>query len=84
MMSSISLFEVIDTVVPDPRFFFFSWIPASDAAAYAVNANGIKTLLANILSTFSIFSNDPRGLPRAYPECTVLDKWIFDNFILVD
>ena len=83
-MSSISLFEVIDTVVPDPTFFFFSWIPASDAAAYAVNANGIKTLLANILSTFSIFSNDPRGLPRAYPECTVLDKWIFDNFILAD
>ena len=44
-MSSISSFDVISVVVPDPNNFFC--IPASAADVAAVNPNGIKTLLAN-------------------------------------
>ena len=39
-ISSVSLFKVINVVVLDPRFF--SWIPASDANASAVNADGLN------------------------------------------
>ena len=51
--------------VTDPKYFL--WIAASVADAPAVNLNGIKTLLANGLSTFFIkgnpvFSNDPKTL----------------------
>ena len=43
----------------------------------AVNPNGIKTLLANILSTFLIkdnpfFSNSPENLPKNPPDCSIL------------
>ena len=48
----------------------------------------LKTLLANGLSTFikgkPVFSNDPRSLPRTPSDCTILDSWVFDNFILAD
>ena len=62
MILFISLFEIINVVLPDPNIF--SWIAASVADAAAVNPNGIKTLLANGLSTFLIkdnpvFSDDP-------------------------
>ena len=48
----ISLFEIINIVLPDPNIFL--WIAASVADAGAVNPNGIKTLLANGFRTFSI------------------------------
>ena len=51
-MSFISSFEIINVVVPDPKIFF--WIAASVAYAADVNPNGIKTVLANGLSTFFI------------------------------
>ena len=46
-------------------------------AAAAVNPNGIKTLLANALSTFfikgnSVFSNGPKRLPKNSPDCAIL------------
>ena len=46
-------------------------------------------LLANGLSTFYIksnltFKNGPRSLPRDPPDCTILSKWVFANFILAD
>ena len=46
-------------------------------------------LLANGLSTFYIksnpaFKNGPRSLPKDPPDCTILGKWVFDNFILAD
>ena len=55
----------------------------------AVNPNGIKTLLANILSTFLIkdnpfFSNSPENLPKNPPDCSILCNWVFVNFILGD
>ena len=31
-----------------------------------------------------IFSNCPNVLPRNPPDCTILSKWVFDNFILAD
>ena len=49
-MSSISSFDIISVVVPDP--IIFSCIPASAADAAAINPNGIKTLLAYGLITF--------------------------------
>ena len=49
-MSSISSFDIISVVVPEPQIFLC--IPGSAADAAAVNPNGIKTLLANGLTTF--------------------------------
>ena len=47
------------------------------ADAATVNPNGIKTLLANGLSTFPIksnpvFSNGPESLPKNPPDCCFL------------
>ena len=65
----------------------FSYASVADVAA--VNPNGIKTLLANGLSTVPIkdnpvFSNDPKSLPRNPRHCSILCNWVFDNFILAD
>ena len=30
------------------------------------------------------FSNDIKSLPRNLSHCTILDNWVFDNFILTD
>ena len=54
MISSFSLFEIINAVMPDPKIFF--WIAASDADAATVNPKGTKTLLANYVSTLFINS----------------------------
>ena len=103
-MSYISSFDIISVVVfggkgegrrkreeewrqPDPKTFLC--IPASAADAAAVHSKGIKTLLANGLTTFFIkvnpvFSNGPRSLSRNTPDCTILDNWVFDKLILID
>ena len=52
-------------------------IQTSLADNAAVNPNGIKELLANVLTTFFIkdnpaFSNGPKSLPKSPPECPVL------------
>ena len=62
---------------------------ASVADAAAVNPNGIKTILANGLSTFSIkdnqvFSGGPRSLPANPTDCPILCNRIFHNFILTE
>ena len=71
MILFISLFEIINVVFPDPNIFL--WIAAPVADAGAVNPNGIKTLLANGLSTFPIkgnpvFSNTCKSLPKNPPD----------------
>ena len=75
-MSSISSFDIISVVVPDPQIFLC--IPASAADTAAVNPNGIKTLLANSLITFlkdnPVLSNGLRTLPRNPPDCIILDN----------
>ena len=48
--SSISSFDIISFVVPEPKIILF--IPESAADAAAVNHNGNKTLLDNVLITF--------------------------------
>ena len=73
--------------MPDPNIFL--WIAASVADAGSVNPNGIKTLLANGLSTFPlegnpVFSNGPKMLPENPPDWPILCNWFFDNFILTD
>ena len=67
MISFISLFKIVDVVLPDLSTFV--WIAESVAGATAVNCNSIKTLLANGLSTFfiignQVFSNGPKNLPK--------------------
>ena len=86
--SSISSFEIINVVrcaafegrkANVPRWVsnpFFLCIPSSSFDVAAVNGNGIKTFLADILSRFFIkvkpvFSNDPRNLPRNPPDFTI-------------
>ena len=59
--------------MPDQNIFL--WIAVSVVAA-AVNPTGIKTLLANGLSTFlieenPIFNNGPKSLPNNPPNCTI-------------
>ena len=72
----------------DPNIFLR--IAASVAAsAAAVYPNGIKTLLANGLSTFSIkgnpvFSNGSERLSKNPPDCLTLCNWVFDNFIIAE
>ena len=55
MISSISSLKINKVVNPDPNLF--SWIAPSAADAAAANLNGIKTRLANGLSTFPIKGN---------------------------
>ena len=31
-----------------------------------------------------VFIKGPRSLPRNPPNCTILDNWVFENFILAD
>ena len=86
MISFISLFEIINIVLPDSNIFL--WIIASVADA-AVNPNGIKMLLANGPSAFPIkgnlvFSNGPKKLPKNHADCPIFCSWVFDNFIFVD
>ena len=52
--SSISSFEIFNVVIPDRKMFFWTATSVADAA---VNPNGIKALLANVLSIFSLKSN---------------------------
>ena len=76
-----SSLEIISVVKPDTNIFLWT---AADAAA--VNPNGIKTLLANGLSTFPIkinqvFNDGFKSLPENPPDFTILCNWVFDNFI---
>ena len=87
MTSFISLWEIINVAMPGPNIFL--WIFASVADADVANPYGIKTLLANGLSTFPIkgnpvFCNDPQSIPRYPPDCPMLWNWVFDIFILAD
>ena len=86
-MSSISSYDIVSAVVPDPKIFLC--IPASATDAAAVNPNGIETLLVNRLIAFLIngrpvFNIGPRSLPRNPPDYIILDNWVFDNLISVD
>ena len=70
-------------MTPDTNIYL--WIDAVAVAA-AVNPNGIKTLLANGLSTFLIkgnpvFSNDRKSLSKNARDCSILCNLFFDNFI---
>ena len=83
-MSLISSLKIISVVKQDQSIFL--WIDAS-VVDTAINSNGIKRLLANVLSTFPLndnplFNNGPKSLPKNPPDCTMLCNWVFDNFIL--
>ena len=71
LISSISSFEMINVVLETWTFFW----TASVADAAAVNPNGIKTLLANELNTFSLmvtlFCNGPENMPRDFSDYTI-------------
>ena len=83
IISFISSFDIVIIVISDRKISFFFFLFA------AVNPNGITRLLANGFSTFfikdkSIFSNVPESQPKLSPDCSILDNWVFDNFILTD
>ena len=87
MILFISSLEIINVVLPDPKIFL--WITASVADAAVVYPNGIKTLLANGLTTFTInsnlvFSNSAKSLPKNHLVCFNLCSWTFDDFILAN
>ena len=65
----------MNVVIPDPKILLCIPVSAADAAT-AVNLNGIKAILANVLSTFFIkgkpvFANDPRSFPRNTFNCII-------------
>ena len=85
MISFISLLEINNVVLPDSKIFLWTTEFVADSAA--VNSNGIKTLLANGLSTFPIkgnpvFSIGPESLPKNYLDCPILWNWVFGNSML--
>ena len=87
MISLIYSLEIINDLLSDPNIFL--WIAASIATAAVVNPNGIKTVLANGLSTFPIkgnpgFSNGSKSLPKNSLDGPILCNWVFDNFILAE
>ena len=72
-----------------PDVNIFLWTAASVASAAVVNLNGIKTLLANILSTFPIkgnpiFSKRHKNLAENPSDYPILCNWVFGNFVLAD
>ena len=32
----------------------------------------------------AVFSSGPKNLPRNPSDCSILDSWVYDNFILAD
>ena len=89
-MSSVSLFDIISVIVPDPDApnpNIFLWIHASAAETVVVNPNVINTSSANGWSTFFVNDNptfSPRSLPRDFPDYISLDRSVFEHFILAD
>ena len=86
-MSSISSFDIIRVIVPEPKTFLFIHASAADTAA--VNPNGIKKFLGKGLIIFFIkgnpvFNNEPRRLPRNPPDCIILDNRVFKNLMSAD
>ena len=79
-LSPLSSFEIINVIVLEPRIFLRILASVSAAtAAVTVNPSGIKTLLANGLSTFfsnskPSFNNGPKILPTNLPVCPIYDK----------
>ena len=76
-MSSITSYQIIIVVIPEPKICFY--VLASSADAAVVSLNDIKTLLSDVLRVIFIkchpnFSNVPSALPRNPPKCTILDS----------
>ena len=83
MISFISSLEIVNVILPDLNIFL--WIVGCVANVTTVNINGIKTLLANCLSTFLIKDKFLIMVLKVYlKNCTFLFNWSFDIFILVD
>lgn len=82
MISYISLFDTTDLFC---RCAYLQRILR--AKIFLKFLHGIKTLLANVLSTFFIygeptFINGPKRLPRNPPSYIIFDISAFDKFIL--
>ena len=67
-MSSISSFEIIKVVFPDPRVFLF--ISASVADAAAVNQSIPRGFITDFNKANPVFSNGPKN----HPNCIILDN----------
>ena len=85
MILFISSLEIISVIKPDLNIAL--WIAAFVADAAGGNPNGIRTLLANGLTTIKgnlAFSIGPKSLPNNVPDCPILQNWVFESFILAD
>ena len=87
LISIISSFVIINIVLPDPNIFL--WIDVSVADVDVVNPNGVKTLLANDLSTSfvkgnPIFSNGSISQPKNPSDYPILCGWVVDSFTLAE
>ena len=85
MILFISSLEIISVKQPDLNIAL--WIAAFVADAAGGNPNGIRTLLANGLTTIKgnlAFSIGPKSLPNNVPDCPILQNWVFESFILAD
>ena len=77
IISSISSFDIISAIVPNPDSFLGT--PVSAAAIAAVNPNGTSTFLAKNVSTFFInlrptFISCRRNPLRNQPDCIILGR----------
>ena len=82
MIWFISSLEIINVVVPDTSIFL--WTAASVADGAGVNPKGIKTLLANGLSTFPIKGN-PGSIngPKRLPKILLIVLFSAINFLII-
>ena len=76
--SSMSLFDIISVVFPDPNIFYVS-----------LHLLLMHTLLANGIMKFFIrgnpvFNKGPRNLPKNPPDCIIFDNLVFKNLISTD
>ena len=94
-ISYISAFDIIIAIVSHSKILFCIAASVVDSVAVypndagAVNPNGIKTFVANVLSTFFIkgkpvFSSGCKSLPKSFLDYLFLDNCVFGSYILAD
>ena len=67
-----------------PQSKNFLCIPVSTADAADVNPNAIKNWCKFFMKTKLVFCNNSRRIPRNIPNCNLLDRLVFDHFVLAD
>ena len=77
-MSSISSFEIIKVVTPEPSIFFLILPLIADMAAD--NPNGANKFLANVIA---IFINGPANLPNKFLKILLIVSFLIIEFLII-